>query len=589
MNSAPANELIPVIIKPCEQPDLRALAERISGMRGQERRDAVIIELESAASKNHAPILAILNKGKRTGSVGRVRSLWLANVVAAEVTKSVVSELADCPFVSTMGYDACENALADDAQGPDETPRVYSSMMPDTVWNLGLVDAPCVWEQGYTGQDIIVGHFDTGVNYNHLDLADHVWKNADEVPGNLIDDDGNGYIDDYYGYDFATPDADPRDDNGHGTHTAGTVAGDGTAGRNTGVAPDARIMSLKVLNSIGSGSQTDTWEAMQYAITNGASIFTMSMGWLHHYDPDRGTWRSTFEAAMLAGISSAVAAGNERQYMVNPYFMPPPDNVRTPGDVPPPWLSPYQTLTGGVSGVVTAAATTASDIIADFSSMGPVTWSSYPPWNDYPYNPQMGLLDPDVAAPGSNITSLAYTSNNGYVGGPSWSGTSMATPHIAGLMALMLSKNPNLTPSQIDSIIETTSLDLGTTGKDNDYGSGRIRACDAVNAVGIEEPVTEARGAAVSSIKVSPNPFRGRTTIVITLAESREASTLSSIVLYDQSGRRVRQFDSLEFDNSTTLVWDGKDSIGRMAAPGVYFLSVRTTGSVYTSQLVLVR
>ena len=159
-----------------------------------------------------------------------------------------------------------------------------------------------------------------------------------------------------------------------------------------------------------------------------------------------------------------------------------PNNVRTPGDVPPPWLHPDQTLTGGISAVVSVGATDINDAIASFSSRGPVTWSTISPFNDYAYNPGMGLIRPDIAAPGSNIKSLDYHSNTGYADG--WSGTSMATPCVAGVMALMLEKNPNLTPAEIDYAIETNALELGTAGKDNIYGSGRINALAAINALG---------------------------------------------------------------------------------------------------------
>jgi hypothetical protein len=132
-----------------------------------------------------------------------------------------------------------------------------------------------------------------------------------------------------------------------------------------------------------------------------------------------------------------------------------------------------------LSGVITVGATNIGDGIAGFSGRGPVSWQNASPWFDYPWPSEMGLLDPDVSAPGVNVTSLRYNNNSGYVGG--WNGTSMATPHVAGLIALMLSKNPMLTPAELDSIIETTSVDLGTPGKDNNYGAGRIDACGAVN------------------------------------------------------------------------------------------------------------
>ncbi|MCH7761382.1 S8 family peptidase, partial [candidate division TA06 bacterium] len=206
-----------------------------------------------------------------------------------------------------------------------------------------------------------------------------------------------------------------------------------------------------------------------------AHVMTFSIGWSHAWGPDRTSWRNALDNALLAGLHASVAAGNEDN------FYSPPDNVRTPGDVPPPWLHPDQTLSGGLSGVVTVGATNSGDTIAGFSSRGPVSWEIISPWFDYPYNPEMGLIDPDVSAPGVCVTSLNAFNNTSYVS--CWNGTSMATPHVAGLMALMLSKNPSLSPALVDSIIEVTAIELGLPGKDNAYGSGRINALAAINAV----------------------------------------------------------------------------------------------------------
>ena len=594
--TAEGDQFLRIKINIDPQPDLAYLLDRVAGMNREERREFVVAQLRAAAASNHAPVISLLEKEKTRGNVRRIRSLWLANVVAAEVTRSVIDELAHCPSVVRIDSDPYENALIEFPGNPNQTPDNLSPAMPDIVWNIDLVDAPCAWQQGYTGQSIVVGHFDTGVNYTHVDLADHIWTNAGETPSNGIDDDGNGYIDDYYGYDFANTDSDPRDDNGHGTHTAGTVAGDGTAGRNTGVAPDARIMSLKVLDAGGSGYETDVWEAIQYALNNGADVLTFSIGWLHYYNPDRPTWRNLFNGVMLAGVSAAVAAGNERQYWMFPWWEEPPDNVRTPGDIPPPWLHPHQTLTGGLSGVVTVGATNSSDDITSFSSYGPVSWDTISPWFDYPYNPEMGLIDPDVCAPGSNITSLSRTDNNGYVGGPMWSGTSMACPHVAGLMALMLSKNPNVSPAEVDSVIETTALELGSPGKDNDYGSGRIRVCDAINATptGIEEQPSTRGVVSRFFLTVAPNPFSSRVEITISLdAEAQQNKEYPrSVFVCDLSGRLIQTLALPRHQNTryeAFLAWDGKDSAGIAAPSGIYFLKVAAGRGLLTEKVVLIR
>ena len=463
-------ELLEVMVFLEDTPDYIALIDATSNLRYDQKREVAVSRLKEFALQDQAEIISLLNSKKALGQVEEVRSLWVNNTVAVRATRDVVLELSRLEGIRKIALDVKRHVLM--AQGPSTAiPPV-----PSIEWNISLINAPSVWAMGFTGAGVTVGHFDTGVNYTHVDLADHIWINSDETPSNGLDDDGNGYVDDYYGYDFAGNDADPRDGHGHGTHTAGTVASDGTAGDSCGVAPDAQIMGLKVLDDTGNGAESDVWEGIQYAVDNGARVMTFSIGWVHAWNPDRQSWRDAFDAALAAGVIAAVAAGNERTS-----GDPPPDNVRTPGDVPPPWLHADQTLTGGLSGVVTVGATTAGDNYANFSSYGPVSWEGETPWFDYPHNPEMGLIDPDVAAPGVDVTSCAYYSNTGYISG--YSGTSMACPHVAGLMALMLSKNPGLTPAETDSIIEMTAIERGPAGKDNDYGAGRINCLDAVNLV----------------------------------------------------------------------------------------------------------
>jgi serine protease len=474
LNATGSDELLDVILFMDARPDYRALMDLTSNLGYGPRRQTVVSRLKEFAQDDQAEVISLLNYRESRGQADHIRSLWINNTVAVRATRDVVLDLSRMEGIRKVALDMKRPALI--AEGPS----VGIPPAPMIEWNISLINAPSVWAMGFTGAGVVVGHFDTGVNYTHVDLADHIWVNSDETPSNGLDDDGNGYTDDYYGYNFADNTSDPRDDQGHGTHTAGTVASDGTAGDSCGVAPDAQIMGLKVLDATGNGAESDVWEAIQYAVDNGARVMTFSIGWMHAWNPDRHAWRDAFDAALAAGVIAAVASGNERSS-----GDPAPDNVRTPGDVPPPWLHPDQTLSGGLSGVVTVGATNSGDNYASFSSYGPVSWENESPWFDYPHNPEIGLIDPDVAAPGVDVTSCAYYNNTGYISG--YSGTSMACPHAAGLMALMLSKNPSITPAEIDSIIEMTAIDRGPGGKDNDYGAGRINCLDAVNLVPISD------------------------------------------------------------------------------------------------------
>ncbi|MEO0108079.1 MAG: S8 family serine peptidase, partial [candidate division WOR-3 bacterium] len=279
-------------------------------------------------------------------------------------------------------------------------------------------------------------------------------------------------------YDTLTP----LDYYGHGTHCAGIATADGTYGNGVadtmGIAPSAKIMSCPVDVYLhtpypDTSMENNTMAGMQFCVsptrdpTNGADVITMSLGLITSWLPRYAVWRLAEENILAAGIAHCVAAGNEGSA-----------GIRTPGNCPPPWPNPANHPTSRASSaVITVGATDNNDVIASFSSLGPTTiWGTIPPWNDYPYPP--GLTDPDVCMPGVDIYSTYYNGNRAYT---RMSGTSMATPGAAGVVALMLSKNPNLTPRQIDSILECHAVrDLGPTGKDSIYGAGRINCSLAV-------------------------------------------------------------------------------------------------------------
>ena len=164
-----------------------------------------------------------------------------------------------------------------------------------------------------------------------------------------------------------------------------------------------------------------------------------------------------------------------------------PHNVRTPGDCPPPWIHPDQqgNANNNLTSVISVGAVNENNVVSPSSSKGPVTWQDIAGYNDYAYNPGIGLIRPDIAAPGENVYSLNVNNNNGYWGK---SGTSQAAPCVAGVMALMLEKNPDLTPADLCRIIETTASNKPAT-KNNSIGSGVIDALAAVQAVNFNEAI----------------------------------------------------------------------------------------------------
>ena len=269
------------------------------------------------------------------------------------------------------------------------------------------------------------------------------------------------------------------DDGGHGTSCAGIVAGNGSSGSQTGVAPGAQIMAIKVLQASGSGSEIRVWNGIQFAVENGAHVLSLSLGWKNWYNPDKATWRNIMNNTLAAGVIASVAAGNDGAFNVPPYNVP--YNIQTPGNCPSPWLHPDQTLFGGISAVVCVGATQTNDTIAYSSSIGPTTWQTVNPYNDYPYEPEMGLIKPDIVAPGIDVLTLSHANISGY---KLFGGTSATTPCVAGVMALIISKNPDISPLEISQVIEETATTLSsTTVKNNVYGSGLINAISAVNAI----------------------------------------------------------------------------------------------------------
>ena len=431
-------------------------AERIiNTIKDKEARwTTTVTELKSMARTTQAGLLDELDSRVAGQAVADVKPLWIVNAVYCEAVPEVVRALAARPEVWFVQWDLIptENALC--VAPADVTDGAYS-----VEWNVKQVKADSVWEiYGYMGENVIVGHIDTGCDYTHPDLVNRMWIDPN-YPN--------------HGWNFESNNNNPMDGGGHGTHTAGTVAGDGTGGDTTGMAPMATLMSCRTKTGIAQPfpdtiAENTMMHSMQFCVApplspaNHAHLLTFSIGWKHAWSPRRAVWRQAVTNVAAAGLPFFIAAGNDGAGAM------PPDCITTPGDCPGPWKHPAE-APGGLGGAFTIGATDSNDSIASFSSRGPVKWDTIAPYNDYPLPP--GLLRPDFSAPGVGVMSTRL--GGGY---QTMSGTSMATPCAAGVCALMLSKNPDLLPEEVDSIMQNSVLPIGTQPKNNEYGTGRIDA-----------------------------------------------------------------------------------------------------------------
>jgi subtilisin family serine protease len=374
-------------------------------------------------------------------------------------------------------------------------------------WGPAKINAPTAWDitTGTTGVTIAV--VDTGVQMDHGDLNDNVWINPGETV-NGIDDDGNGYVDDIHGWDFVHDDNDSRDDHGHGTHVAGIAGARINNGLGiAGMAGGARLMSIKVIRADNTGTYSDLAEGIIYAVDNGARVINLSIGG----EPPSGVLQAAVDYAHDRGALLVAAAGN------------------TDGDVLYPGASEH---------ALAVSATEPDDDI----------------WPDSCQGPEM-----DVAAPGAAIYSTGWSSGSTSHYHYLW-GSSMATPHVAGLAALIWSARPDLTNVQVTEAITSTAVDVNEPmlpGWDAYAGWGRIEASEAMGA---------AQGLPLNAYGVDMTPSRATVT-----------ATMGSLATYTLTVKNVgnaRDAYDVELDGHAWEAIPSRHLVGPVDADGADTLEI---------------
>ncbi len=386
----------------------------------------------------------------------------------------------------------------------------YPNMYALGSTSAGRIHAPEAWEISTGSANVVVGIIDTGIDYNHIDLQANVWNNPGEIGANEVDDDANGKIDDLHGIDTWNGDSDPNDDQSHGTHVAGTI---GAVGNNSlgvvGINWNVKLLACKAFNSSGTGSITSILGCINYLVSlkNSHGVNIQAINNSYGGFPFSNAMLNAIAAVRDAGIVFVAGAGNNSSNNESTPFYP----------------ASYQ-----LANVISVAANESQGAKASFSNYG--------------------ATSVDIAAPGVSILSTIPGDQYAY-----FQGTSMATPHVTGAIALIRANRPDLTYAQaISSVLNTGTVAPAFAGLSV---TGAILNLE--NALMYDPPATTppspgGDGPDISSsrLEISASPSRPRTTVScrLTALQSSEYVPLSgyriSLVIRGVAATRRQLSDS---------------------------------------------
>jgi hypothetical protein len=443
----------------------------VRGLARKNRPGAAARILRARADLTQRPLRALLKLRRAQGLVSDIEPLWIVNAIAVTATPAVISELAARPEVREIRPNLVVPA----------PPTAATATSAPAETNVALVNAPALWDLGYRGQGVVVANMDTGVDVTHPDLASR-WR---------------GGTNSWYDPNGEHP-ATPTDVSGHGTWTMGVMVGGDAGGSSVGIAPAATWIAVKIFNDHGTATSTGIHQGFQWLLDpdgNPATAdapdvvnnsWTMSAsGCLLDFQPDLASLRA-------AGILPVFAAGN---------YGPLPGSSVSPANNPEAFA---------------VGATDDADVLYPYSSLGP--------------SPCGQPVYPQLVAPGVGIHTTDL-----YGGYTDPTGTSVAAPHVAGALALLLQAFPGMPADRQAAALENSAVDLGAAGADNSYGDGRLDALaayqwlatapDFTSSVSPSSASTAAGGAVSYTVSVSPvNGFTGDVSLTLSGLPGSEAS-----------------------------------------------------------------